>query len=115
LIVGGGPELVESEPNDHRTWRQHFPSRVRSVAESGHQQTADVDLFRFDAKRADWIIETVAAQRRLAIDTKIEVLRADGKPVERLLLQAVRNSAVTFRGVGSDGTDCRVENWRKWN
>ena len=32
----------------------------------------------------------MAAQRNSPIDTKIEVLHADGKPVERLLLQAVK-------------------------
>ncbi len=75
---------------------------------------ADVDLFRFDAKAGQtWVIETVAARRGSPVDTKIEVLHADGKPVERLLLQAVRNSALTFRGIGSDGNDCRVENWEE--
>jgi len=42
----------------------------------------DVDLFRFDAKAGQtWIIETMAAQRGSPADTRIEVLRADGKPV----------------------------------
>ncbi len=76
--------------------------------------STDVDLFRFHAKAGQkWIIETVAAQRGSPIDTRIEVLHADGKPVERLLLQAVRNSAVTFRGVDSNTSDCRVENWEE--
>ena len=60
----------------------------------------DVDVFRFDAKAGQtWVIETQAAQRGSPVDTKIEVLRADGKPVERLLLQAVRNSAINFRSI----------------
>src|SRR5204863_4576119 len=74
----------------------------------------DVDLFRFDAKAGQrLIIETTAAQRGSPIDTKIEVLHADGKPVERVMLQSVRNSAITFRGISSDTPDCRVENWEE--
>jgi hypothetical protein len=47
------------------------------------------------------------------VDTKIEILHPDGKPVQRLLLQAVRNSAVTFKGVDSTTFDVRVENWEE--
>src|SRR5204862_7568593 len=47
------------------------------------------------------------------IDTKIEVLQANGKPVERLLLQAVRDSHVTFRSIDSSTDDLRVENWQE--
>jgi len=75
---------------------------------------ADSDLFRFDAKGGQtWVIETLAAQRGSPADTRIEVLQPDGKPVERLQLQAVRNSAVTFRGIDSTTSDCRVENWEE--
>ncbi len=42
-------------------------------------------------------IETDAARRGSPIDTRIEVLDAKGKPVQRLLLQAVRDSYITFR------------------
>ncbi len=55
----------------------------------------------------------MAAQRGSPADTRIEVLHADGKPVERLQLQAVRNSAITFRGIDSTSPDCRVENWEE--
>jgi hypothetical protein len=47
------------------------------------------------------------------LDTKIEVLHADGSPVERLLLRAVRDSEVTFRGINSDTLDCRTTNWEE--
>ena len=114
-MVGEGPELVETEPNNQ-------PNQATKIAIPGavcgriwsSNQSSDVDLFRFDAKAGQkWIIETVAGQRSSPMDSKIEVLHSDGKPVERLLLQAVRNSAVTFRGVDSTTTDCRVENWEE--
>ena len=74
----------------------------------------DVDLFRFDAKAGrQWIIETQAAQRGSPVDTKIEVLRADGRPLERLQLQAVRDTIVNFRGVDSNNPGMRLENWEE--
>ena len=33
--------------------------------------------------------------------------------MKRLLLQASRDSAVTFRGIVSDTTDCRLVNWEE--
>jgi len=50
-----------------------------------------------NARRASWIIETDAAGRGSPLDTRIEVLHADGKTVERVKLQAVRDSFINFR------------------
>ncbi len=70
--------------------------------------------FRFAAKKgATYAIETEAARRGSPVDTKIAVLWPDGRPVERLLMQAVRDSAITFRPIDSAAADVRVENWRE--
>ena len=70
--------------------------------------------FRFTAKKgATYAIETEASRRGSPVDTKIAVLWPDGRPVERLLLQAVRDSAVTFRPIDSIVPDVRVDNWRE--
>jgi len=75
---------------------------------------ADIDLFRFDAKAGQsWVIETQAAQRGSPVDTRIQVLSAEGQPVERLLLQALRDTAVSFRGVDSNSQGMRLENWEE--
>ncbi len=72
------------------------------------------DHFRFTAKKGVmYAIETEAARRGSPVDTKIAVLWPDGRPVERLLMQAVRDSAVTFRAIDSMVADVRVENWRE--
>ena len=48
------------------------------------------------------------------LDTKIEVLDADGQRVTRVLLQAVRDSYFTFRGKNSmQSNDFRVHNWEE--
>ena len=70
--------------------------------------------FRFTAKKgATYAIETEAARRGSPVDTKIAVLWPDGRPVERLLMQAVRDSAITFRPIDSAVADVRVDNWRE--
>ncbi len=70
--------------------------------------------FRFTAKKGmSYAIETEASRRGSPVDTKISVLWPDGRPVERLLLQAVRDSAITFRAIDSAVPDVRVENWRE--
>ena len=81
---------------------------------SGAKSGADADLFRFEAKAGSvWAIETQAAQRGSPADTKIEVLDAQGRPVPRVVLQAVRDSAITFRPIDSTTVDVRVDNWRE--
>ncbi|MCI0535874.1 MAG: hypothetical protein L0Z50_11680, partial [Verrucomicrobiales bacterium] len=115
LIVNDGAELVESEPNDQPNLATKLapPCAVGGRLGSA-SKSSDADLFQFDTKTGEqWIIETAAAQRGSPADTRIEVLTPDGKPLERVLLQAVRNSAVTFRGIDSSSPDCRVENWEE--
>jgi hypothetical protein len=110
-------ELAETEPNDD-------PSKANSVTVPGaingriwasaKGQANDADCFRFDAKAGhQYVIQTQAAQRGSPVDTKLQVLHTDGRPVERLLLQAVRDSAVTFRAIDSMTVDVRVDNWEE--
>lgn len=112
VLVTDMSELAEVEPNasPYAATKITVPCAV-----AGRISTKeDVDVFGFDAKAGQrLIIETTAAQRGSPVDTKIEVLHADGQPVERVMLQAVRNSAITFRGINSDTADCRVENWEE--
>jgi len=115
VIVNDGPELVESEPNDVPSQAMKIPVPFvvngRIWKSSSH---ADVDLFEFSAKAGQrLIIETDAARRGSPVDTKIEILHADGKPVERVLLQAVRDSHLTFKNIDSNTDDLRVENWQE--
>jgi WD40 repeat protein len=109
------PQSTEKEPNDspeQATWF-HAPGSISGRLWSS-KSVPDSDIFAFDAKKGEkWILETTAARRGSPLDTRIEVLSTDGKPVERLMLQAVRNSAVTFRGIDSNTADCRVDNWEE--
>lgn len=117
VVVGEWPEAVEAEPNDTPETATAIaaPATVGGRIWSQSSATADdVDLFRFEASAGQaWVIETDAARRGSPIDTKIEVLDAEGQPVERLLLQATRDSYIEFRGIDSQTVDVRVKNWEE--
>ncbi len=116
VLVSGAANVLEAEPNDTpgQANEGRFGDRPSLAIAGRIGVPGDSDFFRFDAKKGGvWAIETQAAQRGSPADTKIEVLDAKGKPVERVLLQAVRDSAITFRPIDSITPDTRVENWRE--
>ncbi len=96
--------------------RTSFPTRSGSGATGNELENSfyDTDHFAFDAKKGQrWIIETLAAQAGSPADTKLEVLHPDGKPVARLLMQAVRDSYNNFRSVDANNPDIRLQNWEE--
>jgi WD40 repeat protein len=122
------PKVAEVEPNDLPG--QATPIQIPGLAtgtvagtfrvpsdDNGTRSvptTLDADLFRFEAKAGDqWIIETKAARAGSPLDSKIEVLDAAGRPVPRLLLRAVRDSVIEFRGMNSDQRGVRLANWEE--
>ncbi len=112
VAVSELPAVLETEPNDapDLATKAAAPASIAGRIE----RAGDVDLFRFDAKKGSvWAIETEAAKRGAPVDTKIEVLDAKGAKVERMLLQAVRDSAINFRAIDSNAADARVDNWRE--
>ena len=122
VVVNEGPELIEDEPNDTSAQAMTIPVPCtvngRILGQSRDRQytlrPSDVDIFKFHARAGQHlVIETDAARRGSPIDTKIEVLDTEGKPVERLLLQAVRDSHITFKNIDSNTDDLRVENWQE--
>ena len=112
LAVSGQPNFVTSADN-------HAPKSAQPLSVpfsvNGKFATAGAaDFYRFDARKgAAYVVETEAARRGSPVDTKIAVLWPDGRPVERLVMQAVRDSALTFRPIDSSIPDARVENWRE--
>ena len=110
------PQVDEIEPNDERSQATPLaaPGRVRGVIYRDTDGAADRDLFRFQAKQGEqWIIETKAAQDKSKLDSNLAILDAQGRPVPRLLLRAVRDSEVTFRGINSEQLNCRLVNWEE--
>jgi hypothetical protein len=109
------PAVQEVEPND--TPAQAMKISAPCVVNGRIWNPAggtDTDLFRFRTEKGRrWIIETDAARHGSPVDTKIEVLHPDGAPVTRLLLQAVRNSAINFKAIDSVIAAARLDNWRE--
>jgi WD40 repeat protein len=110
----GGPK---GEPDD-------VPARASPMSAPGSANgrirhrppgaAPDAGYFRFESKAGQrWIIETEAARRGSPIDTRIDVLTADGRPIPRVLLQAVRDSFINFRGIDSEKGQPRLKNYEE--
>jgi WD40 repeat protein len=114
LQAGDLPHILETEPNDTPQSATKISNPAVVNGRIWSKNGNDADLFSFDAT-ADrkLLIKTAAAMRGSPVDTRLEILHSDGKPVERLLLQAVRNSAITFRAISSTQPEARVENWEE--
>jgi hypothetical protein len=117
VVVSDANELVESEPNDMPATATPFiaPAVLGGrIWSAGRGSRGDVDLYRFEAQKGgEWIIETLASRAGSPVDTRVEILNPDGTPVPRLLLQAVRDSYINFRGVDANNPDIRVKNWEE--
>jgi DNA-binding beta-propeller fold protein YncE len=106
----------EQEPNNDVATANAITTNalVRGViAKAPESGTADADLFKFQAKKGEQLVlEINAARQKSPLDSRIEVLDAQGKPVPRVLLQAVRETYFTFRGHNStDLNDFRLHGW----
>ncbi|HEV3006468.1 MAG TPA: hypothetical protein VGX78_18505, partial [Pirellulales bacterium] len=112
VLANAGPELVETEPND--TADKATPVAVPGSVNGRVAAVGDADLFRFESKAGQtWIIESEGERRGSPVDTRLEVLDAQGAPVLRLLLQAVRDSYLEFRGIDSNSGGLRPKNWEE--
>lgn len=108
----------EQEPNDDLSLANPISSDaiVRGVITApteANQGVADIDFYRFRAtKGQQLILEINAARQKSPLDSQLQVLDAAGKPVPRVLLQAVRETYFTFRGHNStDLNDYRLHGW----
>lgn len=119
ILVRGSDavETSEREPNDapNQAVPVALPANVSGrIFSPGENAAADVDLYRFEAAKGQtWMIETEASRRGWPTDTRIEVLDAAGRPVPRVLLQAVRDTYVTFRSINSVENDVRLFGWEE--
>ena len=107
-------ESAEHEPNNSPA--EANPIGTNDVVsgvirEKGKDQAADTDLYRFHATKGQRLVfEIDAARNKSPLDSKLEILTAEGKPVPRVVLQAVRSSYYTFRGHDSvDPNDIRMQ------
>ncbi len=87
----------------------------RSEAKGKIGAMGEVDDYPFTAKAGEtWVFEVDAERSKSKLDSKLVILDAKGAPVEQAVLQAVRDSWLTFRGKDSmTSADFRVHNWEE--
>lgn len=110
-------EISEAEPNNSSAEAMAItlPMRIKGVIQGKPNDQPDCDVYKFKAKAGEaWVIEVDAAQSKSPLDSIVDVFDLDGNPIERVLLQAVRDSYFTFRGKnGNEVGDFRVFNWEE--
>lgn len=111
--------VSEQEPNDQPKAAQPVPLPVvvlgKILPTEPDSTDADVDQFRFSARAGQQLVLEIRASRdKSKLDSKLEVLTAEGDRIVQTKLQAVRDSYFTFRGKDSDtADDFRVFNWQE--
>ncbi|MEM7143850.1 MAG: c-type cytochrome domain-containing protein [Verrucomicrobiota bacterium] len=88
-----------------------FPATISGVI----RESGEGDVYSFAAMAGEpWVFEVKAERMESPLDSKIEVLDAEGEPVEQVRLQALRDSWFEFRGKNSmQVNDFRIFNWRE--
>ncbi|MEQ9409601.1 MAG: c-type cytochrome domain-containing protein [Fuerstiella sp.] len=110
-------EIQEGDVENHVKSPQAvaLPAKISGVIAAPTQSGEDSDCFRFSAVAGqELVLELRAHGEKQDLDSRLEVLTADGQPIVRTMLQAVRDSYFTFRGKDSDTSDdFRVFNWQE--
>jgi hypothetical protein len=118
VIAGDLVQREEQEPNGDLASAMPIEglALVRgSIDSNGKEGKPDEDWFRIEAKKGQrWVIEVDAARSGSPLDSRIEIRSADGCPLLRQRLQAVRESYFTFRGKSSEvSDDFRLHQWQE--
>jgi len=106
-------KVVEMEPNDAPGQAMLLEKNMEVSGTVGG--VGDLDLYRFRSKAGEeWVFDVNAERMKSPLDSRLEILHGDGRPVEQVVLRAVRDSWFTFRGKDSDTSDdFRVHNWEE--
>ncbi|MCA9133492.1 MAG: hypothetical protein KDA45_10070 [Planctomycetales bacterium] len=90
-----------------------LPAIVEGTIAAAVDGNPDQDLYRFTAQHGiPWIFEVSAGSEASQLDSRIDILDAQGAAVLRTRLQATRESYFTFRGKDSDTSDdFRLHKW----
>ncbi len=104
----------EVEPNQETTQATLLTVPAEACGRVDSARVKDRDCFSFKSGVGrTWVVETDAARKGSPIDTRIEILFPDGRPVPQTRLQAVRNTAINFRGVDAINADLRLDHYEE--
>ncbi len=113
LAVSGDPEARANNANSVRQNAQTLPvpSAVNGVLSTVSAQPLS-HYYRFNAKKGQRLVLDVMARRLGSkLDSEIEILDAQGKPVEKAILRAVFQSEVTLNDRDSSIGALRIFAW----
>ena len=104
-----GSGETEAAPDVARAPSLELPATVHGRI----SRPGQADLYRFRARAGQELTLAIdAARSGSALDSRLEILDPAGRPLERVVLQAVRDSWFTFRGKDSSTSDdFRLQNW----
>jgi hypothetical protein len=114
VALGPHVETFEREGNDTLATAQPLtaPVIVNGRIASPRAGGRDADVFRVDMRRGQTLMLQIAAQRLgSALDSLIEVLDAQGRPVPRARLRAVWETTVDLKSRGSIDSGLRLLAW----
>jgi hypothetical protein len=113
LAVGNEPEALEREPNDTAAHAQVISlpmtinGHINAAAKAGGK--SDEDYFRFHAKKGESLgIQVTAARLDSPLDSVIEVLDAQGKPIPRATVRCQNQTMTTLADRDSRTTGMRL-------
>jgi WD40 repeat protein len=100
LMPGDDPEVMRTTGNDVLEKAQRVPVPVSINGKLWNDKAdspAPSHYYRFQAKRGEsLVIEVLARRTGSPLDSQIEILDAQGKPVERAVLRAIGRTEVTL-------------------
>ncbi|MGA8593173.1 MAG: hypothetical protein WB676_00370 [Bryobacteraceae bacterium] len=113
LAVGNEPEILEREPNNAPAQAQavSVPVTINGHINGGAKNSArsDEDYFRFYAKKGQSLDIQVAASRLGSpLDSVIEVLDAQGRPIPRATVRCQNQTTTTLADKDSRTTGIRL-------
>jgi hypothetical protein len=110
VVVADGPQVVEQEVNDTTSQARELSVPGGASGRIGHD--GDIDFYRFRASKGETIvIELYGRRLGSPIDSAIEVLDAQGKPIPRAVLRPVDQTEVAFRDHPSSAPGIRLTHW----
>jgi hypothetical protein len=110
--VLGAPTVVVGAFAEVTAPTKEMTVPVPGTANGRIVQAGAADVWRFRAKKGERLIVEVQARRLGSpLDSTIEILDAQGKPVPRAVLRATARTFVTFRDHDSASSGIRIETW----
>jgi WD40 repeat protein len=108
----GSPSLVVGEFPDVLPTAKGRAIPVPGTANGVILSAGARDDWRLEAKKGQrLIVEVNAARIGSALDSTIEILSADGKPLPRAVLRSLARTFTVFRDVDSRSPGIRIEAW----